>query len=587
MEIRILAKTRQKKGKLFERLMGEALNSSGYHNFRPRINYTGMEIDIKAEADHKATSETLLCECKAHNQPIGPKNLIAFFGKVGIKRSKNPNIKGIFASLSGFTSNALEVHDEYSPHDKLVYALLGNLQIQDLIRESGLLISDQEIDSKIKSKTNLSPGDRYLVYIESGIFIVQILLVGGKPSHYLILTGRGELVQKTIEYEITKLDKTIKSLVKIDLQILDSVTINLLDLKKKSIAQISREINETENDVSIAIEELRLSGLLDKKSRSREGVLFSMRTDMKSLSKLVRKYAFTARKYDFMTSAYIENTVNDDFATYVKDRFKLQLDPDKTTIIIVACRIFASVLHYVLLADNSPYILNYEQRGEQRKLREQDQEPRHISDNMEREFFDQIVTGIRASLGARDDNRVAYEKGIRGFHMVSTFKMASETDLIFSSSTESTEYLAIAGGTIRAGSDVMATDISVHLSIANTLRSLQLYDRAIKKFNDVIQLAGERQDILIAAWNNKGLALYNLGKHKEAIACYDKALEMKQDYALAWYNRACSKVKIRDIENAIADLKKAIGINKDYIRIAKQDKDFESIRDDEGFKALG
>jgi hypothetical protein len=72
--------------------MGEALNSSGYHNFRPRINYTGMEIDIKAEADHKVISETLLCECKAHNQPIGPKNLIAFFGKVGIKRSKNHNI---------------------------------------------------------------------------------------------------------------------------------------------------------------------------------------------------------------------------------------------------------------------------------------------------------------------------------------------------------------------------------------------------------------------------------------------------------------------------------------------------------------
>jgi hypothetical protein len=53
-----------------------------------------------------------------------------------------------------------------------------------------------------------------------------------------------------------------------------------------------------------------------------------------------------------------------------------------------------------------------------------------------------------------------------------------------------------------------------------------------------------------------------------------------------WYNKACSEVIKRDFENGLADLKKAIGIDKKYIELAKQDKDFESIRNDEMFRAL-
>lgn len=56
--------------------------------------------------------------------------------------------------------------------------------------------------------------------------------------------------------------------------------------------------------------------------------------------------------------------------------------------------------------------------------------------------------------------------------------------------------------------------------------------------------------------------------------------------ASAWYNRACSKVKKGDIEDGLDDLKKAIGIDKNYIELAKQDKDFGGIRNDERFKAL-
>jgi tetratricopeptide (TPR) repeat protein len=551
MEIRILAKTKQRKGTLFERLMKAVLDVLGYHNFRTRINYVGMEIDIKAE--HKVTSEPLLCECKAHARPIGPQALTDFFGKVSIKRSKNSSLKGIFASLSGYSANALEMYDEFTPQDKLVNTLLDNYQILDLLRKSGLLISEQEIDSKMSSNTNLNLGERYLVYTESGVFIVQILLVGGRPSHYLLLTGKGELVHKTIEEEIAKLDKTIKSLVKIDLQILDSVTINLLDLKKKSIAQISREINQTENDVSIAIEELRLSKILNQESVNGENV-FSMMTDMETLTKLTLKYAFSSRKYDFMSSAYVENTVNDAFGVYVKDRYKLALDRDKTSMLIVVCRIFPSILYFTLLGDNSSYVRNHEHLEE---LRKSGQKFGHLENIIESPFFERIVTHIRSDMQSLDSNYLAKNKGIQGFFMKSVFKMASEKQLIFSIYTEGTNLFATAGGPIEAGSLLSATDVSLYLNIANVLCALELYDESIREFDELIRLATGRQDLLKAAWNNKGLCYKAQKKYKEAIQCYEEALKIDPNLVQALSNLAVCYQELGEIKKA-EELKKKI-----------------------------
>ncbi len=38
-------------------------------------------------------------------------------------------------------------------------------------------------------------------------------------------------------------------------------------------------------------------------------------------------------------------------------------------------------------------------------------------------------------------------------------------------------------------------------------------------------------------WNNKGYALYKLGKNDEAITCYDKAIEIDPNSASAWNNK--------------------------------------------------
>jgi len=66
------------------------------------------------------------------------------------------------------------------------------------------------------------------------------------------------------------------------------------------------------------------------------------------------------------------------------------------------------------------------------------------------------------------------------------------------------------------------------------------------------------------AWNNKGVALRKLGKPQEAIACYDRALEINPRDAGAWNNKG---VALRDLgkpQEEIACYDRALEINPRY-----------------------
>ncbi|MEC4893724.1 MAG: CHAT domain-containing protein, partial [Oscillatoria sp. PMC 1050.18] len=45
------------------------------------------------------------------------------------------------------------------------------------------------------------------------------------------------------------------------------------------------------------------------------------------------------------------------------------------------------------------------------------------------------------------------------------------------------------------------------------------------------------------AWNGRGIALNNLGRYEEEIACYDQALQIQPDFHQAWINRSVAAAK--------------------------------------------
>ncbi len=103
--------------------------------------------------------------------------------------------------------------------------------------------------------------------------------------------------------------------------------------------------------------------------------------------------------------------------------------------------------------------------------------------------------------------------------------------------------------------------LSLFFELGNILLADRQYEEAIASYDKAVEI----QPNLDAAWNNRGFALDELGRNEEAIASYDKAVEIKPNKDEAWYNRGNALKNLGRYEEAIASYDKAVEIkpNKD------------------------
>jgi len=67
-----------------------------------------------------------------------------------------------------------------------------------------------------------------------------------------------------------------------------------------------------------------------------------------------------------------------------------------------------------------------------------------------------------------------------------------------------------------------------------------------------------------ASWNNKGWNLYNLGRYKEAISCYERALELRPDLEQAWNNKGIALGELGQVKAELQCYDQAIRLNPHY-----------------------
>ncbi len=100
----------------------------------------------------------------------------------------------------------------------------------------------------------------------------------------------------------------------------------------------------------------------------------------------------------------------------------------------------------------------------------------------------------------------------------------------------------------------------VYYYLGNSSYYRELDEKAIASYDKAIEINPDDD----YAWNNRGVALGNLGKYEKEIASYEKAIEINPDYDYAWYNRGVALGNLGKYEKAIASYEKAIEINPDY-----------------------
>ena len=86
------------------------------------------------------------------------------------------------------------------------------------------------------------------------------------------------------------------------------------------------------------------------------------------------------------------------------------------------------------------------------------------------------------------------------------------------------------------------------------------FEEAIADYDKALELKPDYHE----AWYWRGNALRNLGRPGDAIASFDKALEFKPDYHEAWNNRGYALGSLGRLEDAIASYDKALEFKPDY-----------------------
>ena len=91
----------------------------------------------------------------------------------------------------------------------------------------------------------------------------------------------------------------------------------------------------------------------------------------------------------------------------------------------------------------------------------------------------------------------------------------------------------------------------------------RLMERAVELLNEALAL----NPMMPGAFNNLGLALSSLGRHEEALASFDRAVEAEPDNDHVWGSRADVLSRMRRYEDALESCEKALNLNGDDDRV--------------------
>jgi tetratricopeptide (TPR) repeat protein len=89
------------------------------------------------------------------------------------------------------------------------------------------------------------------------------------------------------------------------------------------------------------------------------------------------------------------------------------------------------------------------------------------------------------------------------------------------------------------------------------LRKQGKYDEAIACFDRIMEITPDNE----AAWNNKGVALRKMERYEEALPWFDKVIERDASSASAWFNRSFTLFKLCRYEEALQSFDEVLAID--------------------------
>ena len=109
----------------------------------------------------------------------------------------------------------------------------------------------------------------------------------------------------------------------------------------------------------------------------------------------------------------------------------------------------------------------------------------------------------------------------------------------------------------------------------NAAFQAERHEEALAAYDRAIELRSDDAD----AHYNRGIVLGELDRHEQALAAYDRAVELRPYFPVGHYNRACGLGKLGNFEEALAALERAFELGYENWDLVESDDDLNLLRD--------
>lgn len=530
------------------------LDSAGYEDFRHGIRKTGRQIDLYAKS--KVTGHPIICECKAHENPIGAGDFHKFYGIYDKEYRQNDKLVVLLFSLSGFGPTALASYEEMSSDVKQRFFLRNSGFIMSMMRKTRVVASNDKLEYIITRRINYDLGKRYLAYTRAGIYWIQLVLIGNKVTHYLVLGPKGEEVPTRICSEIGSTDARLRNLKLLDIYAMKKILISLLDASSKTVEEISRVANECVETVLLSLQNLVSQNLVV----TGKGHKYQLTKELTAFINLAGQFLGSENETEFFLSQYTDEMVNTFLISYCEQRFRLELDPQNKEALLKLIKISPSALHEILFGSVEMYRTTDEHIKE---LNLPEAERNKIKRSQTDGFTATLLRKLIRDMENPSLIDILKRREIRGWRTQVAVDLARLDALYLSAKADGVIMTFRATGKIEPGHLVSVTDYDLLGDVGLVLAILGKHEGAINQYDMVIEHLSDPAK-LKAAWNNKGLSLASLKRYDDAIKCYNRAIDIDVKLKEAWYNKGRACALKGDHENAIDCYSRALEIDPDY-----------------------
>ena len=549
--IKIIANTTTKKGELFENFVKQMLDGLGYYDFRT-VRKTGRQIDIFAK--DRVTEQPIICECKAHENRLDGDHLSKFRGLYDTEYDNDNSLIGLFFSLSGFNDGFLEYYDELNKEFKKRFKIFPEHKIYNFLEKSKSIESNNFCRKTIENKLTYDIKRQYLTITEFGEFWTFTFGIEGKETHFTLLSSKGNEVQNYIFDELRLIDSNIKNLTPINLNVRNKTIISLCNSKDKKIEKISKEIQESFVDIELVLQNLVKDNLVKSSDNN-----FSISDELEQFIKLSTEFLSSKYKTEYFRSKYVQSNINDRLINYIQSRFYLDLETLRKQALIKILGISPTALLHSLTMPTIFFKNGYEQISKGNFSKETIKLWKESSiSNLYMDLMTLLISDIKTY-----PNKILTDKHIKGYSLNLKIKFATLNDLYLKIELGSFFMLEKAGGKIKKGSLVKASNLTVFLNSALVYTHIEEYDLAIDDYNRVISESND-SELLKTAWYCKGQIYSNTKKYDKALDCYNEAIKIDPNLKESYYNKGKVLLVLNRNNEAKQQFEKAIEIDPNY-----------------------